>query len=78
MIKVVIADDEELFRVGISYILSRGKEISILHEATNGRELLDFLAGCDPLPDIIITDIKNIFIRSDMRKELVNIHTKFL
>ena len=58
LINVVIADDEELFRVGISYILSRDKEINILYEATNGRELLDFLAACDPLPDIIITDIK--------------------
>jgi len=58
LINVVIADDEELFRVGISYILSRDKEINILHEATNGRELLDFLAACDPFPDIIITDIK--------------------
>jgi DNA-binding NarL/FixJ family response regulator len=58
LINVVIADDEELFRVGISYILSRDEEINILYEATNGRELLDFLAGCDQLPDIIITDIK--------------------
>lgn len=58
VINVVIADDEELFRVGIAYILSRDKEINILYEATNGKELLDFLASCDPLPDIIITDIK--------------------
>lgn len=58
LINVVIADDEELFRVGISYILSRDKEINILYEATNGRELIDFLKTSDTLPDVIITDIK--------------------
>ena len=58
LINVVIADDEELFRVGIAHILSRDKEINILYEASNGIELLDFLAGRDPLPDIVITDIK--------------------
>ena len=58
IINVVIADDEELFRVGILHILSRDSEINIMYEASNGKELLDFLAGCDPLPDIVVTDIK--------------------
>ena len=58
IINVVIADDEELFRVGIVHILSRDPEINIMYEASNGKELLDFLAGCDPLPDIVVTDIK--------------------
>jgi len=57
-INVVLADDEELFRVGMVYILSRDPDINIMYEASNGKELLDFLATCDPLPDIIITDIK--------------------
>lgn len=57
-INIVIADDEELFRIGITHILSRDKNFNIMYEASNGKELLDFLAGCDLLPDIVITDIK--------------------
>ena len=67
LINIVIADDEELFRVGISYILSRDKEINILYEATNGRELLDFLKVSDTLPDVIITDPP----RDGMHKDVV-------
>ena len=58
VINVVIADDEELFRVGMTHILSRDAEINVIYQAADGKQLLDFLAGCDPLPDIIITDIK--------------------
>lgn len=57
-INLVLADDEELFRVGMSHILSRDPEINIVYEASNGNELLDYLATADPLPDIIIMDIK--------------------
>ena len=57
-INVVVADDEELFRVGIVHILSRDTEINVVFQASNGRELLEYLAGCDELPDVIITDIK--------------------
>lgn len=58
VINVVIADDEELFRVGMIHILSRDAGINVIYEACDGKQLLDFLAGCDPLPDIVITDIK--------------------
>jgi DNA-binding NarL/FixJ family response regulator len=57
-INVVLADDEELFRLGIAHILSRDEDIHIVHQAENGRELVDFLASADMLPDIIIMDIK--------------------
>jgi len=57
-INVVIADDEELFRVGIAHVLSRDEEINVQFEASNGKELLSYLAEADVLPDIIITDIK--------------------
>ena len=57
-INVVIADDEELFRVGIAYVLSRDEEINVQFEASNGKELLSYLAEVAILPDIIITDIK--------------------
>ena len=57
-INVVIADDEELFRVGMVHILSRDEEINVIFQASNGNELVDYLAGSESLPDIIITDIK--------------------
>jgi len=58
IIKVAIADDEELFRVGLVHILSRDEEIEICFQAENGKELLDYLSECTQLPDIIVTDIK--------------------
>lgn len=57
-INLVIADDEELFRVGLAHILSRDPEINIVYQAANGKDLLDYLAGEETLPDIIIMDIK--------------------
>ena len=57
-INVLLADDEELFRVGMSHILSKDPEINIVFQASNGAELLDFLAKKHLLPDIIIMDIK--------------------
>jgi len=57
-INVVLADDEELFRVGLSHILSRDKDINIVQHASNGKELLEYLASSELLPDIILMDIK--------------------
>ncbi|MDC8004754.1 response regulator transcription factor [Aureisphaera galaxeae] len=57
-INLVLADDEELFRVGMAHILSKDEDINIVHQACNGKELLDYLAGAELLPDIIIMDIK--------------------
>ncbi|MAP54617.1 response regulator transcription factor [Altibacter sp.] len=57
-IHVVLADDEELFRVGMSYILSRDESIKIDYEASNGQELVAYLAEASQLPNIIVMDIK--------------------
>ncbi|HAT63616.1 MAG TPA: DNA-binding response regulator [Flavobacteriaceae bacterium] len=57
-IKVVLADDEELFRVGMSHILSKDDELEIIFQASNGKELIEFLTTAKELPDIIIMDIK--------------------
>jgi len=57
-IKVAIADDEELFRVGMVYILSKDPEIEIVFEAANGKQLMNHLATNVSLPDIVIVDIK--------------------
>ncbi|MEZ4778660.1 MAG: response regulator transcription factor [Flavobacteriaceae bacterium] len=57
-IKLILADDEELFRVGMSHILSKDPEIEIVFQASNGKEVLEYLATSEELPDMIIMDIK--------------------
>lgn len=58
IIKIVLVDDEILFRKGISFLLDREENIEIIHEASNGLELISFLKETKELPDIIITDLK--------------------
>lgn len=58
IIKVVLADDEVLFRKGISFILQRKKNIRIIFEASNGGELIEFLRATPELPDIVLLDLK--------------------
>mgnify|MGYP003517183596 FL=1 len=57
-IKIILVDDEELFRKGLEFILSREPNFSILHEANNGQELIAFLRSTYELPDIVIMDLK--------------------
>lgn len=57
-IKLVLADDEELFRIGMYHILSKDEEIEVVHQAGNGAELIHYLEQAEILPDIIIMDIK--------------------
>lgn len=57
-IKIILVDDEVLFRKGISFLLDREENIEILFEASDGMELLEFLKGNNPKPDIIIMDLK--------------------
>ena len=57
-IKIILVDDEEFFRKGLEFILSREPNFSILHEANNGQELIAFLRSTYELPDIVIMDLK--------------------
>lgn len=56
-IRVVIADDHQLFIDGIKLILSKELNISIIAEASNGLELLKLIEK-GTKADIIITDIR--------------------
>lgn len=58
VIKLILVDDEVLFRKGIAFLLEREKNIKIIFEASNGSELIDFLNKSDEHPDIVITDLK--------------------
>lgn len=57
-INIVLADDEVLFRKGISFLLQRESNFNIVFEANDGQELVDYLKSVETLPDIVITDLK--------------------
>ena len=57
-IKIIIADDEILFRSGISFLLQREKNIHIVFEASNGQEVIEYLKITENKPDIILMDLK--------------------
>lgn len=55
-IRLVIADDHDVYRDGLKTLLGRTKELEVIGEASNGRELIEV---CEVLkPDIVLTDIK--------------------
>ncbi len=55
-IKLIIADDHEIFRDGFKLMLTKFPEIILIGEACNGKELVEMT---DQLkPDVIISDIK--------------------
>ncbi|MDD2673743.1 MAG: response regulator transcription factor [Flavobacterium sp.] len=58
-IKIILVDDEILFRKGISFLLGREPNIDIIFEASNGDQLISFLQNNkNNYPDIIIMDLK--------------------
>ena len=57
-IKIVLVDDEILFRKGISFLLEREENIDVIFEASNGEELIAYLNQSSNKPDIIIMDLK--------------------
>jgi len=58
IIKIAIADDEELFRQGISFILNKEMNFEIIIQAADGADLIEQLSVCDDLPEIILMDLK--------------------
>ena len=57
-IKIILADDEELFRKGIYFLLQREPNFEIIFEASIGSELVEHLKTTTELPDIIMMDLK--------------------
>lgn len=57
-IKLILADDEILFRKGIAFLLEREENIEVLFEVSNGEELISFLKESTIHPDIIMMDLK--------------------
>jgi DNA-binding NarL/FixJ family response regulator len=61
-LKIILVDDEVLFRKGISFLLTREENIEVIFEASNGLELMEFLKADNTKPDIIIMDLKMPFL----------------
>jgi len=55
-IRIVLADDHEIFRDGFSVMLKKQTEIKLIGEAADGKELIEITERL--MPDIILTDIK--------------------
>ena len=55
-IKIIIADDHEMYRDGFKLMLTKQADIQLTGEAENGRELLELVA--EMRPDVVVTDIK--------------------
>jgi two-component system, NarL family, response regulator NreC len=55
-VKVVIADDHEIFRDGLKLVLQKQKDIYLAGEAADGRELIELVKH--QLPDVVVTDVK--------------------
>ena len=56
VIKVIIADDHVLYRVGVKTALSAKKDIKVIAEVDNGFHLLNLLKAVQP--DVILLDIQ--------------------
>lgn len=55
-IRIIIADDHEIFRDGFKLMISRNDDIDLLGEAADGRELIELVTTLKP--DVVVTDIK--------------------
>ncbi len=56
MIRVVVADDETLFRGGLSMIVAAQDDMEVVAEAADGREAVDL--ACRHRPDVVLMDIQ--------------------
>ena len=55
IIRVVLADDHAIVRSGLKAVLSAAKDISVIGEASNGREAIDVAARLHP--DVVVMDL---------------------
>ena len=54
-IRVIIADDHDLYRAGLQMLLANDNEIEVVAEASNGRELIQHASQYSS--DVIVTDL---------------------
>ena len=75
-IKVILADDHELFRDGFAVMLKKQPDIELIAEAENGEQLLHLTHELQP--EVVVTDIKmpkvdGIEVMNRMKKDFPHI-----
>ncbi|HEV7330497.1 MAG TPA: response regulator transcription factor [Flavisolibacter sp.] len=75
-IKIVLADDHELFRDGFSVMANKEPDIDLIGQAVDGEELLFLVESLQP--EVVITDIKmpkrdGIEVMQEMKKSFPHI-----
>lgn len=55
-IRIVMADDHEIFRDGFRLMISRQEDIELLGDAADGKELIELVK--EHKPHVVITDVK--------------------
>ena len=75
MIKVMIADDQELMRDSLQILLSSKDDIQIVALAKDGKEVLELIPAA--MPDIILMDEPSIALDPRNRKNLIRILKEF-
>jgi len=56
-ISLAIADDETLFRKGMTFLIEDFEGVEVILEAENGRDLLDKLSASAQLPNVLLLDL---------------------
>jgi len=56
--RIAVTDDEDLFRKGLTRILSDVDGFQVLLNARHGRDLLDKFEGREELPDLVLLDLQ--------------------
>lgn len=56
MIRVVLADDQALFRAGIRMVIDSQPDLEVVGEASDGREAIDVVGATRP--DVVLMDIR--------------------
>ena len=75
---ILIVDDERVERNGIKFLLKKMELPLMIHEASNGKEALEFLTKTEDDIDIIFTDIKMPFIDGiELIKELHTLEKEY-
>ncbi len=54
-IKVIIADDHEVYSMGLRMLLQASEEIELAGEAADGQRLIELVA--ENAPDVVLTDL---------------------
>ena len=56
MIRLIIADDHDLFRIGLTELLKKYPDVEVVNSVADGKEFLEFIRK-DPDLDIVLLDI---------------------